>query len=264
MYNPLVSVVIPCKNSAEFLWETLLSLQHQTYKNIEVIVVDNYSTDDTVEVALKFKARVFLKGPERATQDNYGIENAKGNLIWLTGSDMIADSDYIEQAVCKIKQGDDAIYASVLTDKRVKHYWGRVKALERECYIGDNIIESARFFKKSVWQELGGYDERLIQVEEDFQHRLDKAQYITARIKAREYHLHEETNLTDLFKKSRYYANYMGDYLQKHRSRGILQLNPFRNYGKFLKHPNLLGGLIIYKIVQYTGGLIGYLSKGDI
>ena len=48
--NPLVSVIIPTKNSAEFIGKCLRSIVKQSYKNIEIIVVDNYSTDKTREI----------------------------------------------------------------------------------------------------------------------------------------------------------------------------------------------------------------------
>ena len=53
------------------------SIKKQTYKNIEIIVIDNYSTDDTKEISLKFTENVFNKWPERTVQKNYWIKKAK-------------------------------------------------------------------------------------------------------------------------------------------------------------------------------------------
>ena len=265
-YNPLVSVIVPCKNSEEFLAFCLHNIENQTYTNIEIIVVDNFSTDRTRDIASNYTDNIWIIGPERAIQDNFGIMMAKGSIVWLTGSDMRADKDYIEQGVKRIQEDCDAIYASVLTDKQVKHFWGRVKALERLCYIGDNQIESARFFRKDVWKELGGYDENLVGVEEDFQHRLDRGIFRTGRIKAREYHLHEEESLRKVFRKAYYYGGFMGIYLKKHKKRGVSQLLPIRkafinNWKLLAKHPILTMGLIIYKLVQYTGGTLGCVKS---
>jgi glycosyltransferase involved in cell wall biosynthesis len=262
MAQPLVSVIVPTKNSEEYLAVALHDIVNQDYKPIELIVVDNYSTDDTMNIAKIYADAIYQVGPERATQDNYGIQKAHGSIIWLTGSDMRSDPTDIKQGVEKIKEGYDAIYASVLTDRYVKHYWGRVKKLERKCYIGDDTIESARFFKKSVWEELGGFDERLVQVEEDFQHRLDHGGYRTGRIAAREYHMHEDRSLKTIFAKSRYYGKFMSYYVRKHHLRGVKQLFParsafFRNWRLFARNPELVAGLIVYKLVQYTGGLYG-------
>lgn len=263
--KPLVSVVIPTLNSAHFLKETLQSLRQQSYPNVEIIVVDNYSTDNTRDIAVSFGATVYSIGPERAAQDNYGIRKASGEFVYLTGSDMIIDRDYIEQAVNKCLDGGyDAIYASVLS-KKGGAFWEKVKALERLTFIGSNLIEAARFFKKSVFMELGGFDEELVGVEEDFQHRLDRAGYRTGRINAREVHLHEATTLTEVFKKSYYYGRFMPSYLKKYPLRGSRQLFPVRpayiyNIKVFLKEPIYLFGFIIYKIVQYSGGTLGLIA----
>lgn len=264
--KPLVSVVIPTLNSARYLNEALRSIKGQTYSNIEIIVVDNYSTDNTRDIAVSFGATVYLIGPERASQDNYGIHKAQGEFVYLTGSDMIIDPDYIEQAVDKcLEEGYDAIYASVLS-KEGGGFWERVKALERLSFIGSNLIEASRFFKKSLFMQLGGFDENLVGVEEDFQHRLDTSDYKTGRINAREVHLHEATTLNEVFKKSYYYGKFMPSYLKKHPVRGSRQLFPVRpsyicNIKIFAREPVYLLGFVIYKLVQYSGGSLGLITS---
>lgn len=254
-----VSIIVPTFNSGEFLEKVLCNLKVQTYIDKEIIVVDNFSTDNTMEIARRYADKVYQTGPERTAQANYGIKQAKGEVIYLTGSDMTRDYDYISQALEKLESGYAAVYASVLTDWQVTHFWGKVKALERECIIG-TFIESARFFKKSVWEKLGGFDENVIALEEDFQHRLDSNGYKTAWIKAREYHLHEDDSLLKIFKKAFYYGPYMRSYVKKHKERATKQLSLNRvNLKPFLKYPALLFGLVVYKLVQYAGGGIGLL-----
>lgn len=267
MHNakPLVSIIIPTLNSAKYLKKTLESIRNQTYSNVEILVVDNYSTDNTRKIAKEFGAIVYLKGPERAAQINYGIQRAKGEFVFETGSDMMSDREYIEQALDKcLNEGYDAIYSSVLS-KEGGGFWERVKALERLTYIGSNLIEAAHFFKKNVFLELGGFDERLVGVEEDFQHRLDRLGYKTGRIKSREVHLHEATTLSEVFKKSYYYGRFMPDYLKKHPVRGARQLFPIRpsficNIKIFVKNPVHSIGFVIYKVVQYFAGTLGLIA----
>jgi len=261
--NSKVSIVVPTFNSAKFLDRVLINLIEQTYKNKEIIVVDNFSHDSTPKIAKHWADKFYQIGPERATQMNFGIDRAGGEIIYVTGSDMLRDLDYVEQGVKKLKEGYQAIYASVLTDWRVEHYWGKVKALERICYINSKY-ESARFFLKSVWYVRGGFDTNLVGIEEDFQHRLDRYGYKTGRINAREYHLHEEDSLKKIFKKYFYYGKFAKYYLKKHKKRGRRFLNPFRscffsNWKLFLKHPKLTIGFIIYKIFQYTAGILGMM-----
>ncbi len=256
-----VSAVIPTKNSSEFIDRVLVNIMNQHYADIEIIVVDNFSSDTTAKQAEPFVDKILFKGPERTAQANWGIKHSTGELIYLTGSDMCRDYNFIKDCVKKIEEGYDAVYMSVKTDRDVKHFWGKVKALERECYIG-TYVESARFFKKSVWEALNGFNENMIGMEEDFQHRLDYADYYTGRIEGREYHLHEDDSLVKIFKKAFYYGKWFKPYLKKHKERGWKQLNPIRpNLSRFLKHPKLLVGFIIYKFVQYGGGLCGLLIK---
>jgi glycosyltransferase involved in cell wall biosynthesis len=76
MKQPLVSIIIPTKNSAEFLEQCLISIKNQSYKNIEIIVVDNFSKDSTREIAKRYGATIYLKGPERSAQRNYAAKKA--------------------------------------------------------------------------------------------------------------------------------------------------------------------------------------------
>jgi cellulose synthase/poly-beta-1,6-N-acetylglucosamine synthase-like glycosyltransferase len=57
--SPLVSIIIPTRNSARTLEKCLESIKHQTYSNIEVIVVDNFSDDETIEIAKKYTEKTY-------------------------------------------------------------------------------------------------------------------------------------------------------------------------------------------------------------
>jgi glycosyltransferase involved in cell wall biosynthesis len=88
--EPLVSVIIPTKNSAYTIERTLLSVKNQTYRNLEVIVVDNHSTDDTISIVKRVmpEAKVFMHGPERAAQKNHGPERSSEEAGMLASSGM--------------------------------------------------------------------------------------------------------------------------------------------------------------------------------
>jgi len=63
-----VSVIVPTKNSSRTLERCSKSIKNQSYKNVEIIVVDNNSTDNTKEIAQKYTDKVFNVGPEKTTQ----------------------------------------------------------------------------------------------------------------------------------------------------------------------------------------------------
>ena len=263
--TPLVSTITAVLNGEQYIRENLNSIKKQTYPNIEIIVVDNFSTDSTVAIAKEMGATVYKKGPERTAQDNYGVKKAKGDYIFITGCDMVLDKDYISQCVqtCEA-EGFDAIYASVKS--KTTNFWSKVKWLERECYIGDDFIESARFFKKDVFLKLGMYDSSLSIHSDDYdmQKRLNTAGYRTGRISSRETHIDEIDSLKEVFLKSFYYGLNSVDYLKKYPAYATKQLMPirssyFRNYKLFLKYPILTIGFIFFKIVQYSSASVGLL-----
>jgi len=87
--EPLVSIVIPTYNSEKTLPLCLESINKQRYKNIEVIIVDNFSKDKAIEIARKYGAKVYSKGSEKSTQMNYGALKAKGEFVYFIDLDSI-------------------------------------------------------------------------------------------------------------------------------------------------------------------------------
>jgi glycosyltransferase involved in cell wall biosynthesis len=243
----------------------LASLKQQTYPNIEILVVDKNSTDGTREIAEKMGVRVLNAPIERCTQMNFGARNARGDFLYFTNADMEHDADFVEKAVDKCSnEGCDAVITSVVT--KSESFWGRAKGLERLTYIGDDLIETARFLKKDVFFAIGGWDENLVAGEDyDLQVRLNKGGYKTCRVAGcTEKHLGEPESLGEIWRKNFYYGRTFVNYLAKNPAHGSKQLFPvrasfIRRFDIFLQHPVLFAGLIIIKITQYTAGFLGLL-----
>lgn len=101
---PLVSVVIPTYNSAQYIPEAVDSILSQTFKDFEIIVVDDGSTDNTEEVVTRIKSdkvRYFKQpnsgGPSKPR--NVGVELARGNFISLCDSDDVIFPNKLAEAV---------------------------------------------------------------------------------------------------------------------------------------------------------------------
>jgi glycosyltransferase involved in cell wall biosynthesis len=94
---PLVSVIIPCYNHASYLHESIPSILNQTYKNIEIIVIDDGSKDNTREVALSYP------GVKCVTKKNEGLSAARNTGIEVSRGDYLmfidADDLYYPEAV---------------------------------------------------------------------------------------------------------------------------------------------------------------------
>ena len=84
--GPSVSVIVPTKNSERTIERCLKSIKEQNYKNIELIVVDNYSEDKTFEIANKYADKIIKKGPERSVQRNYGAKISSIKYYYFTFS----------------------------------------------------------------------------------------------------------------------------------------------------------------------------------
>lgn len=105
MGRPLVSAIIPTYNSSSTLEACIESVKAQTYRNLEIIVVDNYSADETRRIAESLGAKTLLIGPERSAQMNYGALHAKGEYFLRIDSDMIVDEDIIEKCFNLCQRG---------------------------------------------------------------------------------------------------------------------------------------------------------------
>lgn len=270
--NFIVSIIIPTKNSATFLENTLKSIKNQTYKKIEVIIVDGQSKDATLELAKKYKCQVYqLKTHVRkGTFDapyrrNYGVEKSKGDFIYYVDADMELSKNLIEEAVKLCEKKFSALI--IPEDSFGIGVWSSAKNLERRCYWGDNLIESPRFFRKSVWNKLGGLDESLAggRDDGDMYEKLKEYGYKVGRTK--NIVMHNEGNLTiiKLFRKKYMYGKDVLKYVSKRPVVGVASYSPLRlsyikNWKLFVSRPKDTFFFVIMKIIEVGGGLMGMMN----
>src|SRR3989344_698079 len=101
--KPLVSVIITTRNEESVIRRLLESVKKQSYLNIEIIVVDNYSNDSTVKIAKQFTKMVFQKGPERSAQRNFGADKSSGDYLLFLDADMELSPTVIEEVTNLLK-----------------------------------------------------------------------------------------------------------------------------------------------------------------
>ncbi|PJE61286.1 glycosyl transferase [Candidatus Roizmanbacteria bacterium CG10_big_fil_rev_8_21_14_0_10_39_12] len=167
-----VSVVIPTKNSRKTIRRCLRSVRDQTYPNIEIIVVDNYSTDNTIKIAQKFTDFVFSASPERSAQRNYGVRKATGQFVMIVDSDMYLSRSVIQECVEALKNDIIGIY---IPEKILGNsFWTEVRNFERGFY-NSTCVDAVRFLRKKDFEKIGGFDEQLRVAEDwDFDRRIRK------------------------------------------------------------------------------------------
>lgn len=267
--SALVSVIITTKNESKVITRLLTSLKTQSYKNIEIVLIDNNSLDSTKQIARQFTDKVYDFGPERSAQRNFGAKKASGNLLLFLDADMELSRNVIEECVNSISL-NKKFGGVIIPEKSVaRTFWEKVKAYERSFYNekGDEITDAARFFQKSVFNKVGGYDETITGPEDwDLPETIKKLGYKVGRVSTVIYH-HERINSPlDLARKKYYYALRAHRYLKKHNistfsPKTIYFLRPifYKNFNKISAHPILYIGMFIVLFVQLLGGGLGYL-----
>lgn len=172
MNQPLISIIVPCYNQAQYLDECLQSVLDQTYQNWECIIVNDGSPDNTEEVAQRWtnkdpRFKYFKKenGGVSAAR-NFGIDKASGEWILpLDGDDKIC-SQYLDSA-SKEFSAHDIIYG------KGEYFGEKQGAIAVDDYnaaeiLLENQIFCTAFFKKHDWKKTGGFDESMQKGYEDW------------------------------------------------------------------------------------------------
>lgn len=265
MNNPLVSTVVTTLNSGKTLKKLLTSIKEQSYRQVEIIVVDNNSTDETCEIVKCFTKKVFTKGPERSAQRNFGAKKALGKYLLFLDSDMVLTKDVIGECVEKLEKGEAEMV--IIPEKSFGDgFWAKAKILEREIQRGEDYFEAARFFPKRLFWEAGGYDETLTGPEDwDLPQRLAKTHQV-GRIKSLILHNEGRPTLLKLAKRKYYYGLSTHRYLKKQRlpvftPKTVYILRPafYRDWRKLAGDPVISLGMFIMLFAETLGGGLGYL-----
>ena len=257
----LVSVIITTKNEEKNIERCLRSIEAQSYpsEEIEIIVVDNNSGDQTKNIAYKYTNKVYDFGPERSAQRNYGVNESKGKYILYLDADMNLSEKVIEECVEECEQkGYIALY---IPEKIIgKGFWIKVRNFERGFYNA-TCIDAVRFIRRDKLLEIGGFDENLTGPEDwDIDRRIGEIGRVSI-IKIPVCHNEQEFNFRKYTAKKAYYVTSFDKYIEKwgkRDSRVKKQLGlRYRFFGvffekgkwlKLLKHPLLALGMYFLRI----------------
>jgi glycosyltransferase involved in cell wall biosynthesis len=214
---PLVSVIITTKNEERNIGNCLKSVKEQSYpaSALEAIVMDNHSTDDTVKIAKNFTEKIYLKGPERAAQRNYGAQKAKGKYILYLDADMILSKEVVTECVAKCEDED---YIALYVPENIigDGFWIKVRDFERSFYNA-SCVDAVRFIKKDKFLKVKGFDEEKLASgpeDWDFDRRI-KQLGNTSIIKYPLYHNEGEFAINNYLSKKGYYSKALDGYVKK-------------------------------------------------
>lgn len=254
-----VSAIITTKNSEKTLDACLRSIENQSYKKIETIIVDNFSTDKTIEIAKKYTKNIYIFGDERSIQRNLGAKKAKGDILLFIDSDMELTENVVSESFLKIKLGFGGVYIPEIT--KGNSLWSKIRTYERSFY-DETPIDAIRCIDKKIFEKIGGFDENLTGPEDwDLTKRLLQIAKTTS-IKAPLYHHEQIHSAFSLAKKKLYYAQGLEKYKKKWGENDIYVKKQFdpsyrlckvffedKKWIKIIYYPHFFIILIINKLI---------------
>jgi glycosyltransferase involved in cell wall biosynthesis len=175
--HPLVSVIIPCYNQAQYLPEAVESVVSQTYVNWECIIVNDGSPDNTSEVARQLISKYpdkkisLLEKPNGGLADarNYGIGNSKGKYILPLDSDDLIHPEMLKKTVAILEAHPDIFIAFTgmreFGSRNTIHYPTEV---DLETLRFQNYYYYCSLYRREVWESVGGYNTNMIWGYEDW------------------------------------------------------------------------------------------------
>lgn len=255
-----VAVIVITYNAARTLSRCVRSIIDQSHPVAEIIAIDAGSTDDTLEILRTFSGVSILSSPPGfAAQRNLGAAHASSDYLLFIDADMVLPRDLVSDGLQLAKAGADAL----VIPETFSSYgpWGAVRSYERQFYDGVDWMESARWFRRDVFKQLGGYDETCALGEEwDLDERARQSfsvQRMTATIWCDEGRI----EFRRLLKKKAYYSKISDGFSvfrRKHPYRASLVLNPRARSNLFWKkrqlirrHPLLFAGIVCLGSAEY-------------
>jgi glycosyltransferase involved in cell wall biosynthesis len=168
----LVTVVIPCYNSGCTLVQTVEAVKAQTYKNIEIIVVDDGSNDELTTAVI-----ASLKGVRKLRQENLGLPAARnagfcaarGEYVFPLDADDWLDEDAIAQLFAVLEADSRLAYAYSYIQLEGESLGVLKKSYNFFEQLFLNQMPYAILIRRSVWNVIGGYDETMVKGYEDWE-----------------------------------------------------------------------------------------------
>ncbi len=172
MNQPKVSIITVAYNSEKTIEDTIKSVVNQTYKNIEYIIIDGQSADNTLQICEKYKNGIskLVSEQDKGIYDamNKGIEQASGDIIGILNSDDFYADDHVIDNVVEVfnQQQVDAVYANLVyvdaeDTNKITRTW-IAKSYQPNAFLKGWMPPHPTFFlKKECYQKYGTYSLKL-------------------------------------------------------------------------------------------------------
>jgi glycosyltransferase involved in cell wall biosynthesis len=160
--QPLVSVIIPVYNGNRYLSEAIQSVLEQTYEPVEIIVVDDGSTDSTAEIAQSYPdiRYIYQHNQGNATAKNTGISSAKGELITFLDADDLWTSNKLNIQVNDLLENPQ-IYCCICKMRTFLEPGTEWPSWVKKDQIESDVtayLPSALLVRKTIFERIGNFD----------------------------------------------------------------------------------------------------------
>lgn len=163
-----ISIITVCYNSSETIEDTIKSIASQTYKNVEYIIVDGASKDNTLDIVKSYNSIVtkFISEKDNGIYDamNKGIQLASGDVIGILNADDVLNNEFILEKVAKVFEDEsvDASYGDLKYVRKddltkVVRFWKSGVYSEGKFYYGWMPPHPTFYVRKSIYSNLGLY-----------------------------------------------------------------------------------------------------------
>jgi GT2 family glycosyltransferase len=263
--TPLVSVVVPTRNAGRTIETCLRSVRAQTWPALELIVVDNGSTDATWAVAERLADLALRGGPERSAQRNLGIDHAAGEWVCYVDADMELGPEVVERAV-RAGTAVGAVGVAIPEESVGPGFWTRCRTLERRCLRDEPELLWPRLVRTGYLRDTGGFAPWLTGTEDAELHRRMLAHGVGIAL-ADGLILHHEGRLTlgGLARKRFYYGRGLFAYRRAHPGALTAQARAatravWRHRRRLLAEPGVAAGIAVMRSVELAAYLAGAVA----
>jgi glycosyltransferase involved in cell wall biosynthesis len=249
-----VSVIIPTRNSAKTLKKSLQSIKRQSFGQVDVVVVDAFSSDDTVKIAENCGAKVLRAKGFQSKARNIGVKNSKGDFVFFLDSDQVLSGTVIEDCL-NLCLPDGAGMVRVPEVFVGDSYWSDCSAVWRNNYdkvealYGERlglVHGKPRFFNRKSLVSVGLFDESLLWGEDyDLYERLKGQGVKEALCNSVLYHF-EAVSLKQFLLKNLRYGDSMTTFRQRSDGQGfsVMLNHSLLTFTQILKKPKRLSLVI--------------------
>jgi glycosyltransferase involved in cell wall biosynthesis len=174
--TPVISIIIPCYNDAQYIEQSVQSALNQTYPYKEIIIVDDGSNAETKAILKKIEPRITKlitqENQGQSTARNVGIKAAKGEYILILDSDDYFEPTFCEEAITAFKSDENIVIVTcqanlLFPDGSTQPFIPQGGNIGNFMYA--NCALGTSMFKKADWAKVGGYDETMRRGLEDWE-----------------------------------------------------------------------------------------------